>query len=213
MRDVTSGAFASRYTPHNRVVAVHGPNRIVIVDEKGNESVRRASHLKHCDAKTKFASMVPENNEYEEFGRSTKLLLHPKDIAELHFPRKGNTNSTEQIVINNITDSLVEIASICHEISEIPPEWNTDYNHNAWESQTKQIDKSNGIPRVKRDILASNKKRESLKGNWFTFSTISMSKLSNALKEGMFGKQEGCQTDMVTRLGPTNEDREFSFFL
>ena len=40
-----------------------------------------------------------------------------------------------------------------------------------------------------------------------------MSKLSNALKEGMFGKQEGCTTDMATRLGPTNEDREFSFFL
>ena len=213
VRDVTSGAFVPRYTPHNRVVAVHGPNRIVIVDEKGNESVRRASHLKHCDAKTKFASMVPENNEYEEFGRSTKLLLHPKDIPELHFPREDNTNSTEQIVINNITESLVEIASTSHETSKILPEWSTDYNHNAWESQTKQFDKSNGIPRVKRDILASNNKREPLKGNWFTFSTISMSKLSNALKEGMFGKQEGCQTDMATCSGPMNEDREFSFFL
>ena len=78
VRDVTSGAFAPRYTPHNRVLVVYGPNRILVRDEKGNKSVRRASHLKHCDVKTKFSSMVPENKEYEEFGRSTKLLLHPK---------------------------------------------------------------------------------------------------------------------------------------
>ena len=83
--------------PHNRVVAVHGPNRIVIMDKKGNESVRRASHLKHCDAKTKFASMVPENREYEEFRRSTKLLLHPKDIPELHFPEESNANESVKL--------------------------------------------------------------------------------------------------------------------
>ena len=40
-----------------------------------------------------------------------------------------------------------------------------------------------------------------------------MSKLSNALKEGVFGKQEVCQTDMATLTGPTSEDSEFSFFL
>ena len=213
VRDVTSGAFAPRYTPHNRVVAVHGPNRIVIVDEKGNESVRRASHLKHCDAKTKFASMVPENNEYEEFGRSTKLLLHPKDIPELHFPEEGNTSSTERIDINNVTESLVEITPTCQETSEIPPDSNTDYNDYACEGQTKQIDKTNRIPRVKRDNSTNTEKGEPQKGNWFKFSAVSMSKLSNALRKGMFGEQEGCQNDMATRSGPTNEDREFSFFL
>ena len=43
VRDVTSGAFAPRYSPNYRIVAIHGPNRIVVRDEKGNESVRRAS--------------------------------------------------------------------------------------------------------------------------------------------------------------------------
>ena len=213
VRDVTSGAFAPRYTPHNRVVAVHGPNRIVIVDEKGNETVRRASHLKHCDAKTKFTSMVPGINKYEVFGRSTKLLLHPRDIPELHFPGEDNTNSAEQIDINNVTESLVEIASTRHETSEIPSNSSTDYNDYACEGQMNQTDKTNGIPRVKEDISANNNKREPQKGNWFKFSTISMSKLSNALKEGMFGKQTGGTTDMATCLGPMNEDREFSFFL
>ena len=213
VRDVTSGAFAPRYTPHNRVVAVHGPNRIVIVDEKGNETVRRASHLKHCDAKTKFASMVPENNEYEEFGRSTKLLLHPKDVPELHFPMEDNSDMVEQVVINNVTESLVEVATQHHKTSKILPEKRVDNDYGNAECQRKPVDKQDEISPVKRDNLAHDGKREPQKGNWFTFSTASMSKLSNALKEGMFGKQEGGTMDMATRSGPTNEDREFSFFL
>ena len=40
VRDVTSGAFAPRYSPNYRIVAIHGPNRIVVRDEKGNETVR-----------------------------------------------------------------------------------------------------------------------------------------------------------------------------
>ena len=32
--------------------------------------------------------MIPEQNEYNSFGRSTKLLLHPKIIPDLHFSSK-----------------------------------------------------------------------------------------------------------------------------
>ena len=213
VRDVTSGAFAPRYTPHNRVVAVHGPNRIVICDEKGNETVRRASHLKHCDAKTKFASMVPENNEYEEFGRSTKLLLHPKDVPELHFPAENNANLTEQVEINNVIESIVEIAPNCQEISEIPPVMGMDYNDNVLEDRTNQIGEANEIPPVKRGFSTKSSVKEPQKENWMTFSAVGISKLSNALKKGLFGEQGGSQTDMATRLGRESEDREFSFFL
>ena len=45
VRDVTSGAFALRYSPNYRIVAIHGPNRIVVRDEKGNETVSRSSYL------------------------------------------------------------------------------------------------------------------------------------------------------------------------
>ena len=45
VRDLTSGTFAPCYMPNYRIVAIHGPNRITVRDEKGNESVRRASHL------------------------------------------------------------------------------------------------------------------------------------------------------------------------
>ena len=53
VRDITSGTFATRYMPNYRVIVIHGPNRIVVRDEKGNETVRRASHLKICDLKEK----------------------------------------------------------------------------------------------------------------------------------------------------------------
>ena len=57
VRDVTSGAFAPRYMPHYRVVEIHGPNRIVVRDEKGVETVRRSSHLKACELKDKVTTM------------------------------------------------------------------------------------------------------------------------------------------------------------
>ena len=88
VRDPTSGTFAPRYMPNYRIVAIHGPNRITVRDEKGTETVRRASHLKACDSKQKVASMVPDQDEYNKFGRSTKLLLHPRDIPSVQFNRK-----------------------------------------------------------------------------------------------------------------------------
>ena len=48
VRDVTSGAFTPRYTPNYWILAIHGPNRFVVRDEKGNETVRRESKNKSC---------------------------------------------------------------------------------------------------------------------------------------------------------------------
>ena len=109
VRDVTSGAFAPRYSPNYRIVAIHGPNRIVVRDEKGNETVRQASHLKVCDLKAKVASMIPEQNEYSSFGRSMKLLLHPKNVPHLQFSSKTGERGeilpeTETSVVQDVPD-------------------------------------------------------------------------------------------------------------
>ena len=61
-------------------MVIQGLNRIVVKDQKGNESVRRASHIKIYDAKEKVTAMVPGHDEYKNFGRSMKLLLHTKDV-------------------------------------------------------------------------------------------------------------------------------------
>ena len=83
VRDPTSGAFAPRYMPNYRIVAIHGLNRMVVRDEKGNESLRRASHLKLCDWKQKVTNMIPDQDEYDKFGRSTKLFDTSKGHTRL----------------------------------------------------------------------------------------------------------------------------------
>ena len=90
VRDVNSGAFAPKYMPNYRIVEIHGPNRIVVRDEKGNETVRRASHLKVCKLKDKITTMVLEAGDYKQFGRNTKLLLHPKGVTDLQFTSAGD---------------------------------------------------------------------------------------------------------------------------
>ena len=69
--------------PNYRVVEIHGPNRIMVRDEKGIESMRRSSHLKTCELKDKMATMVPDADKYRQLGRNMKLLLHPKDVPDL----------------------------------------------------------------------------------------------------------------------------------
>ena len=120
VRDPTSGAFAPHNMPNYRIVAIHGPNRITVRDEKGNETVRRASHLKVCDWKQKVTSMVPDQGEYDKFGRSTKLLLHPKDIPNVQFDRKARNKGE---ISPDAENSMIEvnITSGRDEYGEIPP--------------------------------------------------------------------------------------------
>ena len=122
VRDLTSGTFAQCYMPNYRIVAIHSPNRITVRDEKGNESVRRASHLKVCDWKEKVTSMVPDPREYDKFARSTKLLIHPKDIQNVQFD--GQTDNKSEIspeAENSVTK--VNATSSKEEDGEIPPKW------------------------------------------------------------------------------------------
>ena len=120
VRDLTSGAFAPCYMPNYRIVAIHRPNRITVRDEKGNESVRRASHLKVCELKQKVTSMVPDQDEYDKFGRSTKLLMHPKDIPSVQFD-SGTRNKGE--TSPNVENSMIEVkvTSGREEYGKIPP--------------------------------------------------------------------------------------------
>ena len=121
VRDPTSGAFAPRYMPNYRIVAIHGPNRITVRDEKGNESVRRASHLKVCDWEEKVTSMVPDQREYDKFGRSTKLLIHPKDIPNVWFDRQTDNKSE---ILPEAENSVIEVNATSgrEEYGEIPQE-------------------------------------------------------------------------------------------
>ena len=127
VRDVTSGAFAPRYMPNYKIVEIHGPNRIVVRDEKGNETVRRSSHLKACELKDKVAAIVPEAHEYKRFGRNTKLLLHPKDVTDLQLSptteSKGEIPPEVEISMVNVetNQEIPDSTDLMNRSGEISP--------------------------------------------------------------------------------------------
>ena len=83
VKDPESAAFDPKYMPNYRVMAVYGRNRIEVQDDKGNKSVRRAAHVKICEPVDKVISQLPPQSVYEQYGRSSKLLIHPKDVPEI----------------------------------------------------------------------------------------------------------------------------------
>ena len=125
VRDVMLGTFAPRYMHNYRIVEIYGPNRIVVRDKKGIESVRRLSHLKVCELKDKMTTMVPDTDEYRQFGRNTKLLLHPKDVPNLQFSskteKKGKISPEVEISMINVTPVTSNIGLV-EKSSEISPQ-------------------------------------------------------------------------------------------
>ena len=83
VKDPESAAFDLKYMPNYRVTAVYGKNRIEVQDDKGNKSVRRATHVKICEPVDKVISQLPPQSVYKQYGRSSKLLIHPKDVPEI----------------------------------------------------------------------------------------------------------------------------------
>ena len=49
--------------------------------------------MKVCDLKENITSMVPDQREHDKFGRSTQLLIHPKDILDLELLEISRNNS------------------------------------------------------------------------------------------------------------------------
>ena len=101
VRDPDSPVFHPKYLPNYRVKEIHGNNRIVVQDEKGNVSTRRSSHIKRCPLKDKIAMMVPTDTEYSQFGRLAKLLIHPKDVPKLDLPEEDKQSESEKDEISS----------------------------------------------------------------------------------------------------------------
>ena len=85
VKDPESAVFEPRYMPNYRVTAISGRNRIEVQDEKGNKSLRRAAHVKVCQPVDKVIDQLPPQTVYEQYGRVSKLLIHPKDVPHIPF--------------------------------------------------------------------------------------------------------------------------------
>ena len=72
-----------RYMPNYRIVAIHCKNRIEVQDEKGHKSIRRSGHVKLCHPAEKVCHQLLSQEVYEQYGRTSKLLIHPRDIPHI----------------------------------------------------------------------------------------------------------------------------------
>ena len=222
VRDVTSGAFALRYMPNYRVLETHGPNRIVVRDEKGVESVRRASHLKVCELKDKVAAMLPDKDKYRKCGRNTKLLLHPKDVPDLQFnsktEKKGKILPEVEISMVNVMpkqkiSSSTDLAKRSGKISpdntvKIPV---TNAGSEFIVDCMGDLRKHGEIP----PEAASKEETEKLhkKQTWFQNRVNCISKWAKALKMGIVHSMGWDTSYTATTVLRENEKHEFSFFL
>ena len=235
VRDATLGAFALRYMPNYGIVAIHGSNRIVVRDERGNERLRRASHLKACDLKEKVTSMTPEQEEYSRFGRSTKLLLHPKDIPDLKFASKLNNgveipqNMEISMIELNITPGKDKNGEILPnesvECLDLPEEW-SEISPKAKKYRGNQminVNKQCIVGFVEKcwkqgEILANTSSNGQLAGmgdssTWFNSPMNCVSKWSKALKQGVTSTMGLKYTHTASTPTGGNEELGFSFLL
>ena len=96
VKDPDSVVFEPRYMPNYRVTAIYGKNRIEVQDEKGNKSVRRAAHVKLCNPADKVAGQLPPQTVYEQYGRRSKLLIHPKDVPHIPLELFNGQSQTDK---------------------------------------------------------------------------------------------------------------------
>ena len=107
VRDPDSGVFEPRYSPNYRVIAIHGANRIEVQDEKGHRSIRRTGHVKRIEPVDKVCQQLPPEEVYRQFGRASKLLLHPSDVPDVKFleveKRINREKGNDKITICELT--------------------------------------------------------------------------------------------------------------
>ena len=96
VKDPDAAVFEPRYQPNFRVTAIFGNNRIEVQDEQGHKSVRRSAHVKYIEPSEKVEKQLPSGEVVKNYGRSSKLLLAEKDIPDLHFSIKDNSDSPEK---------------------------------------------------------------------------------------------------------------------
>ena len=206
-------------------MAIHGPNRIVVRDEKGNESVRRASHLKQCNLKDKVGTVVPKLDEYISFGRSTKLLLHPRDVPDLQFSQKWEDNSKipPDIEVSTVECTLdvqraVSGSNLTAACGEIPPRTRKPVKQPINDSNAQYIVERTGDSlkhgKFSADAAATEKKSQMYENySWFQNPAKCVCKWSKALTLGL-DKSMGVDSQHTAWTdAQENEDIGFSFFL
>ena len=117
VRDINSEVFEPKYSPNYRIIAIYGNNHIAVKALDGKVQVRHRGHIKKIDPVDKVISLLPSTEDYQKFGRKTKLLIHPDNIPDTNISlpsRKQTEVSTEDSEISKNyqeSDEKLEISS------------------------------------------------------------------------------------------------------
>ena len=109
VRDINSGVFEPKYSPNYRIIAIYGNNNIAVKAPDGKVHVWCRAHIKKIDPVDKVILLLPSTEDYQKFGRKTKLLIHPDNIPDTNtsLPSRKQTEVTteESEISENYQDS------------------------------------------------------------------------------------------------------------
>ena len=111
VRDINLGVFEPKYSPNYRIIAIYGNNHIAVKAPDGKVQVRCRGHIKKIDPVDKVISLLPSTEDYQKFGRKTKLLIHPDNIPDtnISLPSRKQTKAlTENSKISENYQDLHE---------------------------------------------------------------------------------------------------------
>ena len=109
VRNVNLDVFEPKYSPNYRIIAIYGNNNIAVKAPDGKVQVRHRGHIKKIDPVDKVISLVPSAEDYQKFGRNTKLLIHPDNIPDTNISlssrKQVKMTSEESKIGENYQDS------------------------------------------------------------------------------------------------------------
>ena len=137
VKDPDAAVFEPRYQPNFRVTAIFGNNRIEVQDERGHKSIRRSAHVKYIAPSEKVIQQLPSEQVLKNYGRSTKLLLAPKDIPDLQFDAaeaKEKGDSLEKTELMEIMDMNMKKSVMAPQNSDF-----REHSINSLESAASEV--------------------------------------------------------------------------
>ena len=119
VRDINLGVFEPKYSPNYRIITIYGNNHMAAKAPDSKVQVLCRGHIKKIDPVDKVISLLPSTEDYQKFGRKTKLLIHPDNIPDTNISlpsRKQTEVSTEDSTISeNYQDSCEKLEILSRE--------------------------------------------------------------------------------------------------
>ena len=114
VRNINSEVFEPEYSPNYSIIAIYGNNHIAVKAADGKVQVWHRGHIKKIDPVDKVILLLPSTEDYQKFGRKTKLLIHPDNIPDTNI----SLSSREQTEVTNEESEISENYQNLRERSE-----------------------------------------------------------------------------------------------